>query len=705
MSQTRAIYGAIRDGRLQEAVSRLQAVLRLAPGSRAALSLLAYCYYQQEEYEAAAERYGVLVERHPEVPEYRMHWAQSLCKAGRFAEAARAAAAVDGFTQAVRQLQAAIKYEAGDLRGCRSALEALPPGGAAATAAAGCIAYKEGQYAAAAAQFREAAQMVGYSPELAYAVAACQYQQRDYAGALASLAEIVEAGVQRHPELGIGTQTQGMEARSVGNSAKLKQTALVEAFNLRAAVELQLGNPTGAAAALSDMPPRQEHELDPVTLHNQALVALASAAAAPSLQAAAGRQAGLAKLLHLLAHPPFPPELAGNLLSLCCRPSEGGGPCGSALGSTQERADVAEEVLGAHAALVAATVPPGVLPLYEACLARMRRGPEEAAAKLDELAGSHIEGLRKRVKAVQDARWAGDHAAAAAGLEAYEAELEAFLPVLMSLAHLHWEAGAFGRAQAVLQQSAEFCSDHPVWRLNLGHVLVAQEGGKLGEAAELYESLVQHFAGAVVAAGGGAGAGGSLLDVPPWALANLCVCHVVGSQNEVAEDLLRRLEDEVAAATGIDSSGADGDAAGGAMAGGGVAGPVPPHLSLTNLAIGTLYCAKGNFEFGITRVTRSLEPLAAHLDAPRWRAAMLCLLVMLDQVAKNMLVLKDALVADLLAFLEDVEAAGRGVPALVAAGPSAGSSTAGAEVLHVAQPQTICGQARSLRAMLLKMSE
>jgi hypothetical protein len=36
-----------------------------------------------------------------------------------------------------------------------------------------------------------------------------------------------------------------LQARSVGNSAKLKQTALVEAFNLRAAVELQLGNPAG----------------------------------------------------------------------------------------------------------------------------------------------------------------------------------------------------------------------------------------------------------------------------------------------------------------------------------------------------------------------------------------------------------------------------------------------------------------------------
>ncbi len=34
-------------------------------------------------------------------------------------------------------------------------------------------------------------------------------------------------------------------------------------------------NPVAAAASLNDMPPRQELELDPVTLHNQAVVSIA----------------------------------------------------------------------------------------------------------------------------------------------------------------------------------------------------------------------------------------------------------------------------------------------------------------------------------------------------------------------------------------------------------------------------------------------
>ncbi len=178
----------------------------MAPGSRAALSLLAHCYYRQEEFEAAAQAYEALAARCPAVPEYRLYWAQSLAKAGQWGEAARVAASVEGFQkvsglmwgsrngqawrrgaggicahacrnrsveypalaaatplpapQEVRLLQCAIKYEAGDLRGCRAALEALPAGGSAAATTAGCLAYKEGRWAEAASRFSEAMQMV-----------------------------------------------------------------------------------------------------------------------------------------------------------------------------------------------------------------------------------------------------------------------------------------------------------------------------------------------------------------------------------------------------------------------------------------------------------------------------------------------------------------------------------------------------------------
>lgn len=52
------------------------------------------------------------------------------------------------------------------------------------------------------------------------------------------------------------SQLEGLDVRSVGNSQALKETALIEAFNLKAAIELMLKNNTAAAEALADMPPR-----------------------------------------------------------------------------------------------------------------------------------------------------------------------------------------------------------------------------------------------------------------------------------------------------------------------------------------------------------------------------------------------------------------------------------------------------------------
>ena len=45
----------------------------------------------------------------------------------------------------------------------------------------------------------------------------------------------------------------------------LKESALVEAFNLKAAIECKMKNLAAAREALIDMPPRAETELDPVS--------------------------------------------------------------------------------------------------------------------------------------------------------------------------------------------------------------------------------------------------------------------------------------------------------------------------------------------------------------------------------------------------------------------------------------------------------
>ena len=43
-------------------------------------------------------------------------------------------------------------------------------------------------------------------------------------------------------ELSVGMTTEGIDVRSVGNTLTLHETALIEAFNLKAAIEYQLKN-------------------------------------------------------------------------------------------------------------------------------------------------------------------------------------------------------------------------------------------------------------------------------------------------------------------------------------------------------------------------------------------------------------------------------------------------------------------------------
>ena len=168
-----------------------------------------------------------------------------------------------------------------------------------------CCHFLEGQYEEACGMFSSAVGTSGYRPDLAYNIALCHYKMKQYGAALKHVAEIIERGVREHPELSVGSYTDGMEVRSVGNSQTLKDTALIEAFNLKSAVEFIMRNQEAAREALSDMPPRAEEELDPVTLQNTALCNMEE-----------GPTIGFKKLNFLLQNPPFPPETFANLMLL-----------------------------------------------------------------------------------------------------------------------------------------------------------------------------------------------------------------------------------------------------------------------------------------------------------------------------------------------------------------------------------------------------
>ena len=597
------------------------------------MSLSAFCFYHTGDFEAAAQLYEQLASQEPDVLEYRLYHAQCLYKAGLYPEAHRASLQLPQNQLRTVHLQATIRYMENNTQACRQMLDQCPEEDPEVMTNQGCCLFKEGDFEGARKKFTDVITATGYTSDLAYNIALCYYKMKQFGAALKHLAEIIERGVREHPELSVGSATDGMEVRSVGNSQTLKDTALVEAFNLKAAVEFSMKNTEAAQEALTDMPPRSEEELDPVTLHNTALINMDS-----------DPTTGFKKLNFLLQNPPFPPETFGNLLLLYCKP-------------TYNFYDLAADVMAENSHLVQQNLPQDVYDYLDGAILK-QSSPEEAFRKFDEIANKHVDVLRRLTKSIQDARIARNNDAIRQAITEYDEALEAYIPGLMAMAHIFWEKEQYSQVERIFRQSAEFCSEHDVWKLNVAHTFFMQEN-RYKEAVRYYEPIVKKNAD-------------NILDVTAIVLANLCVSYIMRNQNEDAEELMRKIEKE-------EERMAYQEPDKGVF-----------HLCIVNLVIGTLYCAKGNFEFGISRIIKALEPYNKKLETDTWFYAKRCLLALIENMAKNMVIVKDSTILEISHFLSEAERHGKEIYTDLSVDKS--------EALTVAQ------EARRIKKTLLQMN-
>lgn len=167
-----------------------------------------------------------------------------------------------------------------------------------------------------------------------------------------------------------------------------------------------------------------------------------------------------------------------------------------------------------------------------------------------------------------------------------------------------------------------------------------------------------------------------ILSVSAIVLANLCVAYIMTSQNEQAEELMRRVERAEER-----KSNSEGQTL---------------HLCIINLVIGTLYCAKGNFEFGLSRIAHALMVVegeaSSRLCADTWLHVKRCVLGLLCGLAKQTIVLPSLAIQDTLNFLHACEVYGLTTPAVLREDDSDDQPTVGIE-------------ARTLRHLLMKIME
>ena len=370
--------------------------------------------------------------------------------AGARADAARAAKSIDdpNLETQVARLLAHIAFEEDEVAECRAYLAKCPADDPDVLVDGACCDLKDGRHEAARAGFESARDAGGYQPDVAYNEALCAYRSRKYGPCLKHLAEIIERGVREHPELLVGAVTEGeADGASVGNTPALRATFLVEAFNLKAAVEFAMKNFDEAREALTDMPPRAEEELDPVTLHNVALMHMDTDPAD-----------GFDKLNFLVSSPdsvPAPPECFANLLLLYVSPAHG-------------FHDLAADVLAEHPALAQKHLSADAYEYLDAAIAATR-SPEEAYRRFERAASAKAEEMRGLAKSIQDARLRRDAERVKRLAARYDDALEAYIPFLMAQAKIYWDRAHYAQVEKIFRRSAEFCAEHETFRLNVAH--------------------------------------------------------------------------------------------------------------------------------------------------------------------------------------------------------------------------------------------
>ncbi|KAJ0059305.1 hypothetical protein NL108_015310 [Boleophthalmus pectinirostris] len=327
---------------------------------------------------------------------------------------------------------------------------------------------------------------------------------------------------------------------------------------------------------------------------------------------------GFEKLAFLLQQPSFPPVTFGNLLLLYCK---------------HEYFDLAADVLAENAHLTYKFLSPYMYEFLDALLT-CQTAPEEAFRTFDEMNGKLTEQLRKVAKQLQEAHLARDDEGQKRALQEYDQMLEKYIVVLMAQAKIYWNRENFQMVEKIFHKSVEVCNEDDTWKLNVAHVLFMQN--KYKEAIGFYEPIVKkHY--------------DSILNVSAVVLANLCVSYIMTSQKEEAEELMRKIEKEEEQISYDDPD------------------KKVFHLCIVNLVIGTLYCAKGNYDFGISRVIKSLEPYNKKLGTDTWFYAKRCFLSLLENMSKHMVMLRDAVVQECVQFLQHCEVYGKEVPAIIEA--------------------------------------
>lgn len=267
---------------------------------------------------------------------------------------------------------------------------------------------------------------------------------------------------------------------------------------------------------------------------------------------------------------------------------------------------------------------------YISALSMMRTSKEAAYESLEKLAKIYRDNITKQFKLIKDAKNSSDKNLLGKILQNYESALQKYLPVITAQAKIFWDLGNYETVEHILRSPdiEELYFENQTWKINLGHAYFIQETN-FKEASNRYLDVYNNAV--------------DLLSIPASVIANLCVSLIMLQRNEDAQEIIKRIEEEEHKAMQLN----------------------PEvhyfHVCIVNIIVGTLYCAKGNYEFGIGRIIVSFQNFHKRMNMDTWYYAKRCFLSLIENLAKQIMSIPDKLYLELLNFLDNADKYGKNI--------------------------------------------
>lgn len=222
--------------------------------------------------------------------------------------------------------------------------------------------------------------------------------------------------------------------------------------------------------------------------------------------------------------------------------------------------------------------------------------------------------------------------------------------------------GNYEAVEAILRhpEVEELYKDNISWKINMGHAFFIQETN-FKEAINHYMSVFEIE--------------NDILSVPASVIANLCVSLIMAQRNEEAQEIIKRVEEEELKASELQPDKSFF------------------HVCIINLIVGTLYCSKSNYEFGIGRIIVSFQNFHKRINIDTWFYAKRCILSLIENMAKQVLIIPDNLFSELLQFIDNADKYGKNITTQIT---NSGETS---------EKHTVSSEARIFKKMLLKLKE